>query len=79
MRDSLSKHMEGELRVCQTILCNALDVAFDNESEQVVISRNDCLRVLEKLKKMKEKDCFAISVVEDVLTARLFTDYNKSY
>ena len=79
MKDSLSKHMEGELRACQTIICNALDVANNNNSDKAILSRNDCFRIYEKLQDMKDKDCFAISVVEGVLTARLFTDYNKSY
>lgn len=79
MKDSLSKHMESELTACLTIIESALDIANDNNSEQAFISRSDCLEIYVKLRDMKKSECFAISVVESVLNARLFTDYNKSY
>lgn len=41
--------IESELIACQKIISNALNTPFDDNSEQVVISRNDCFTILNKL------------------------------
>ena len=40
--------MQDELRACQTIICNALDVANNNNSDKAILSRN--LLALEYMK-----------------------------
>ena len=41
--------MEKELIACYKIISNALNTSFNDDSEQVVISRNDCFIILDKL------------------------------
>lgn len=42
--------MERELVACHSILSRAVNnVAFDDKSKQVIISRNDCFIILDKL------------------------------
>ncbi len=41
--------MEKELIACYKIINNALNASFNDESEQVVISRHDCFTILDKL------------------------------
>jgi len=41
--------MEKELIACYKIISNALNTSFNDDSEQVVISRNDCFTVIDKL------------------------------
>jgi hypothetical protein len=41
--------MEKELIACYKIITNALNVSFNDDSEQVAISRQDCKTIVDKL------------------------------
>tara|TARA_B100001769_G_scaffold42412_2_gene29577 strand:+ start:192 stop:392 length:201 start_codon:yes stop_codon:yes gene_type:complete len=63
----LSKRIKNPLLGIETILENGLKVANNQDSEQVIISKQDTLRILEWLVELKGKEIVELDLIERVL------------
>ena len=63
----LSKRIKNPLLSIETILENSMLVAVGGESEQVIISRRDTLRMIEWLKGLRDRELETLALIEDAL------------
>tara|TARA_R110002012_G_C11173923_1_gene556063 strand:+ start:199 stop:402 length:204 start_codon:yes stop_codon:yes gene_type:complete len=63
----LSKRIKNPLLSIETILENGMLVAVGGESEQVILSHRDTLRMIEWLKELRDKELETLALIEESL------------
>lgn len=63
----LSKKIRNPLLSIETILENSMSVANNNQSEQVVLSRQDACRMLQWIEHLKNNELEEMALIEKCL------------
>ena len=63
----LSKRIKNPLLSIETILENGMFVANNNQSEQVMLSRQDTTRILEWIVELKNNELDTLSLIEEYI------------
>tara|TARA_R110002074_G_scaffold376920_1_gene554192 strand:+ start:680 stop:883 length:204 start_codon:yes stop_codon:yes gene_type:complete len=63
----LSKRIKNPLLSIETILYNGFRVAINSESDQVILSRKDTLRIIKWSQELREKELGVLALIEDSL------------